>query len=123
GAGIGDRFLGHVERTRTLLHLVDAAGDDPVDAWRVVRGELDSYGAGLADKPELIGLSRTDLVEAKQLAKITKALQKATGVRVFPISAPLGEGMEPLLDAIVQGLGRQAEAAVEEEAGGDWSPL
>ena len=47
GAGIGDRFLGHVERTRTLLHLVDAAGDDPVDAWRVVRGELDSYGAGL----------------------------------------------------------------------------
>ncbi|HET7707917.1 MAG TPA: GTPase ObgE, partial [Sphingomicrobium sp.] len=63
GAGIGDRFLGHVERTRTLLHLVDAAGDDPVGAWRVVRGELDSYGAGLADKPELIALSRTDLVE------------------------------------------------------------
>src|SRR4029453_18469220 len=50
GAGIGDRFLGHVERTRVLLHLVDAAGDEPVEAWRVVRGELEAYGAGLEDK-------------------------------------------------------------------------
>ncbi len=53
GAGIGDRFLGHVERTKVLLHLVDAAGDDPVEAWQVVRGELESYGAGLAGKPEV----------------------------------------------------------------------
>src|SRR5688572_10748645 len=93
GAGIGDRFLGHVERTRTLLHLVDAAGEDPVGAWRIVRGELDSYGAGLADKPELIVLSRTDLVEPKALAKVAKALEKAAGVALFPISAPLGEGL------------------------------
>src|ERR687895_421206 len=62
GAGIGDRFLGHVERTRLLLHLVDASGDDPVEAWRVVRGELESYGAGLSGKPEGIGVSRSDLV-------------------------------------------------------------
>jgi GTP-binding protein len=123
GAGIGDRFLGHVERTRTLLHLVDAAGDDPVGAWRIVRGELDSYGAGLADKPELIVLSRTDLVEPKQLAKIAKALEKAAGVALFPISAPLGEGLEPLLDAIVQRLGREATVEAESEPAGDWSPL
>ena len=122
GAGIGDRFLGHVERTRTLLHLVDAAGNDPVGAWRIVRGELDSYGAGLADKPELIVLSRTDLVEPKPLAKIAKALEKAAGVALFPISAPLGEGLEPLLDAIVQRLGLEAEPAKAEEAG-EWSPL
>src|SRR6188474_763927 len=55
GAGIGDRFLGHVERTRVLIHLIDATGDDPVEAWRVVRGELESYGADLAGKPEVIG--------------------------------------------------------------------
>src|SRR6476659_1401942 len=63
GAGVGDRFLGHVERCRLLLHLVDAAGDDPAEAWRVVRGELDAYGADLADKPEIVALSRADLVE------------------------------------------------------------
>jgi GTP-binding protein len=56
GAGIGDRFLGHVERTRVLLHLVDAAGEDPLEAYRVVRGELEAYGAGLEDKPEVLAL-------------------------------------------------------------------
>src|ERR671918_1079962 len=61
GAGIGDRFLGHVERTRLLLHLVDASSEDPVESWRVVRGELDSYGAGLGEKRELIALTKADL--------------------------------------------------------------
>src|SRR5207253_4417226 len=65
GAGIGDRFLGHVERTRVLLHLIDGAADDPVEAWRVVRGELDSYGAGLDDKIELIALTKADLLDDK----------------------------------------------------------
>src|SRR5205085_5917245 len=87
GAGIGDRFLGHVERTRLLLHLVDAAGDDPVEAWRVVRGELDSYGAGLGEKPEVIALSKADLIDEKRRAKTAKALEKASGAKVFPVSA------------------------------------
>jgi len=123
GAGIGDRFLGHVERCRLLLHLVDAAGEDPVAAWQVVRGELDAYGADLADKPEIIALSRSDLVDAKQLAKVKKALDKATGVDAIPISAPTGEGIEPLLDAIVGKLGSdelQESETADERA---WSPL
>src|ERR1700760_3865857 len=66
GAGIGDRFLGHVERTRLLLHLIDAAGDDPIGAWRTVRGELDSYGAGLDEKDEVIALTKADLVDDRQ---------------------------------------------------------
>src|SRR5574339_196779 len=70
GAGIGDRFLGHVERTEVLLHLVDAGGDDPVEAWSVVRGELESYGAGLADKAELVALSRADLVTEERLHEL-----------------------------------------------------
>src|SRR3954465_456532 len=82
GAGIGDRFLGHVERTRLLLHLIDGSGDDPVDAWRVVRGELDSYGAGLADKAEVIALTKADLLDDKKRAKLIKALEKATGEKV-----------------------------------------
>ena len=124
GVGIGDRFLGHVERTEILLHLVDAASEDPVDAWRVVRAELESYGSGLGDKPEVIALSRADLVDADRLADIKRDLAEATGQSVFPVSAPLGEGMEPLLDAVIQRLG--SGERVEEEAAADdrpWSPL
>ena len=124
GAGVGDRFLGHVERTRLLLHLVDGAADDPVEAWRIVRGELSGYGAGLADKPEAIALTKADLLDDKKRAKIVKTLEKATGARVFPISAPLDDGMEPLLDTIIE---RLAAAAQDEpwEATDEryWSPL
>src|SRR6476619_1904725 len=105
GAGIGDRFLGHVERTRLLLHLIDGSAGDPIDSWRVVRGELDSYGAGLDDKPEVIALTKSDLLEEKKRAKVVKALEIETAAKVFPISAPLDEGMEPLLDAIIEQLG------------------
>src|ERR687892_783815 len=70
GAGIGDRFLGHVERTRLLLHLVDGSADDPIDAYRVVRGELEAYGAGLERKTEIIALSRADLVGDKRLTEL-----------------------------------------------------
>jgi GTP-binding protein len=124
GAGIGDRFLGHVERCRVLLHLVDAAGDDPVEAWRVVRGELDAYGADLAGKPEVVALSRADLVDGKQLAKVKTALDKASGGDALPISAPIAQGIEELLDAIVEKLGSGETRPVENEATGrSWSPL
>jgi GTPase len=124
GAGIGDRFLGHVERTAMLLHLVDAAGDDPVDAWRVVRGEIESYGAGLADKPEFVALSRTDLVTEERLHELKREMEDATGKTPFPISAPLGEGIEALLDTVIRSVGSRVEAreqaAAEERP---WSPL
>ena len=124
GAGIGDRFLGHVERTRVLLHLIDGSVEDPVESWRIVRGELDSYGAGLADKPELIALSKADLIDDKRRAKVVKALEKASGEPVFPISAPLEEGMQPLLDAIIERLGDAAREEREEaEEQRAWSPL
>src|ERR671917_795241 len=76
GAGIGDRFLGHVERTKVLLHLVDVNNEDVAEAYRTVRNELEAYGAGLSDKPEVVVLSRSDLVDAKQLAKVKRALDK-----------------------------------------------
>ena len=123
GAGIGDRFLGHVERTRLLLHLVDASSEDPRESWAVVRGELDSYGAGLSGKQEVIALTKSDLIDDKKRAKLVKALEKESGAPVFPISAPLEEGLEPLLDAIIQRLGwaaEQPELAGQEKP---WSPL
>jgi GTP-binding protein len=123
GAGIGDRFLGHVERTRLLLHLVDASAEDPVKGWRIVRGELDSYGAGLTGKPEIIALSKSDLLDGKQRAKLVKALEKASGEAVFSISAPLEEGIEPLLDTVIERLGAAAETEQEAAEEGSWSPL
>jgi GTP-binding protein len=124
GAGIGDRFLGHVERTRLLLHLIDGSAADPVEAWRVVRGELEQYGAGLTAKPEVIALTKADLLDDKQCAKVVKALEKASGARVFPISAPLEEGLEPLLDTIIERLSAAAEEEPLQPAGqGTWSPL
>jgi GTP-binding protein len=124
GAGVGDRFLGHVERTRLLLHLVDASGETPAEAWRVVRSELAGYGAGLDDKPELIALTKADLLDEETCTKVARQLEKESGARVFPISAPLDEGMGPLLDAIIQGLGAAAEENRLEAAGDrGWSPL
>jgi GTPase len=124
GAGVGDRFLGHVERTRLLLHLIDGASDDPVDNWRVVRDEIERYGAGLGDKPEIIALTKADLLDTKQCAKLAKALGKAANARVFPISAPLQEGMEPLLDTIIEHLASAAaETSREQTDERRWSPL
>ena len=124
GAGVGDRFLGHVERTRLLLHLVDAAGDDPAEAWRVVRDELAAYGAGLELKPEVVALSRSDLVDEQRLGEVARELAAASGSKPHPVSAPLGEGVEPLLDAIIAGLG-PAEQPAEDAAADErpWSPL
>ena len=123
GAGIGDRFLGHVERTRLLLHLVDGSAEDPLEAWRVVRGELEGYGAGLTGKPEIVALTKADLVQDKQRAKIVKQLEKASGASVFAVSAPLDEGLEPLLDAIIRRLGDAAPEAAEATDERPWSPL
>ena len=124
GAGIGDRFLGHVERTRLLLHLVDGSADDPLEAWRIVRGELASYGAGLEDKPEVVALTKADLLDDKNRAKILKGLEKESGAEVFPISAPIDEGMGPLLDAIIERLGEAArDDQLETADQRPWSPL
>ena len=120
GAGIGDRFLGHVERCRVLLHLVDATGDDPVDAWRIVRGELDAYGAGLIDKPEILALNKIDAVDPKDVAKLAKKLAKAAGTEPILLSGASGEGVEAALDRIVDALGPITPPKPEED---EWSPL
>jgi GTP-binding protein len=123
GAGIGDRFLGHIERTRLLLHLVDGSSEDPLQAWRIVRDELGEYGAGLTDKPEVIALTKSDLLDDKQRSRITDALERASGTRVFPVSAPLEEGLETLLDKVIELLGSAAENVGELADEKPWSPL
>ena len=90
GAGLGDRFLGHVERCAVLLHLVDGAAGDVVRAWRTVREELAAYGGGLADKPELIGLNKADAMTPREASARRTALAKASGRRVMLLSGVTG---------------------------------
>jgi GTP-binding protein len=120
GAGIGDRFLGHVERCRVLLHLVDVTGEDPVDAWRIVRGELEAYGAGLIDKPEILALNKIDALDPKAVAKIAKKLAKVAGTKPLLLSGAGGEGVDAALDRIVDALGPLTPKPAEEE---EWSPI
>jgi len=119
GVGIGDRFLGHIERCRILLHLVAADEDSPAANYGIVRDELDAYGAGLEDKDEVVALSKCDLVEPKLLAKRRKALEKACGKPVLLLSAATRDGIEPVLDRLVEAVGR-ARAPVKEAA---WTPF
>ncbi|MDN5929338.1 MAG: GTPase ObgE, partial [Hyphomicrobiales bacterium] len=97
GVGIGDRFLGHVERTRVLLHLVSAREDDPALAYRTVRGELEAYGQDLAGKPEIVALSQADTVDAAERKKKAAALKKAAGRAPIVLSAATHEGLEEAL--------------------------
>ena len=97
GAGLGDRFLGHVERCAVLLHLVDGAAGDVVHAWRTVREELAAYGGGLADKPELIGLNKSDAMTAREASARRTALQRASGKRVMLLSGVTGVGVPEVL--------------------------
>lgn len=120
GAGIGDRFLGHVERCGVLLHLIDANDEDPVANWRTVRAELESYGAGLADKTEIIALNKTDLIDAARADTLCAELSEASGAKVLPLSGATGAGLDAVLDAIVGTLGATHRETEEEDA---WSPL
>ena len=124
GAGIGDRFLGHIERCRVLLHLVDATGDDPVKAWRIVRAELAAYGADLIDKTEVIGLNKVDALDPAEVKKLITKLKRATKSEVLPMSGASGEGLPTVLDRLAAAVG--VEAQVRAEAEGEeteWSPL
>jgi GTP-binding protein len=100
GIGLGDRFLGHVERTRVLLHLVSAQEENVAQAYKTVRAELNAYGAGLEDKTEIVALSQIDTIDAETLKKKKAALKRASGQTPFAISAAIGKGMPDVLRAL-----------------------
>ncbi len=97
GAGLGDRFLGHVERCAVLLHLVDGAAGDVVRAWRTVREEMAEYGHGLADKPEIIALNKADAMAPREVSARRSALAKASGQQVMVISGVSRQGVDEVL--------------------------
>ncbi len=101
GAGLGDRFLGHVERCAVLLHLVDGAAGNVVRAWRTVRGELRAYGGGLADKPELLVLNKSDAMTAREATSRRAALAKASGQEVMLLSGATQDNLPAVLRALM----------------------
>ena len=101
GAGLGDRFLGHVERAAVLLHLIDGAAGDVVRAWRTVRTELAAYGAGLPEKPAIVALNKADAMTPREGAARRAALAKACGSPVALVSAVSGAGMAELLRVVM----------------------
>ncbi len=119
GVGIGDRFLGHIERCRMLIHLVDIAAASPTTAYRTVRAELTEYGADLEAKPELVVLSKSDTLEPGQASRRRAALERAIGKPVYLLSSLTGDGMEALLDQLIS-LGAQT---APEKPAAVWSPL
>lgn len=116
GVGIGDRFLGHVERTRVLLHLVSAQEENPGKAYKVVRGELEAYGHGLTDKIEIVALSQVDTLDPDERKKKVASLKRAAGRAPILLSAVTREGVEETLRALM--------SVVEEarQASGDVAP-
>ncbi len=132
GAGLGDRFLGHVERCAVLLHLVDGTEEDVAAAYKTIRGELKAYGGGLARKKELVALNKIDALDEATRAEKADALAKASRKKVHLLSGVSGEGR----DAMIRALGKivaasrdgdgaetsdEPEDEIEETPGG-WRP-
>ena len=124
GAGLGMRFLRHVERTRLLVHLIDIEpedGSDPLENYRVIRNELAEYSQELAGKPEIIALSKMDLLATDE-DRLTamEMFRDELGLPVFPISSATGLGLQPLLEACWEKLGKREKNLVwEKEAEAD----
>jgi GTP-binding protein len=128
GAGEGDRFLGHIERCRVLIHLIDVHGTDPVKALHIVEDELTAYGAGLDDKPRLVALNKIDLVDAELVAAFSAELKAGGATEVFPISGATGAGIDALLNAVIDYLpaATVTERPIGEREEADdtpWSPI
>jgi GTP-binding protein len=125
GAGLGDRFLGHVERCRVLLHLVDATSEDPGEAYRTVRAELAAYGHGLDEKPEIVALSKVDALTPEERKAARAALARAAGRQPLLLSSASGEGIEPALSLMARDIQAAKSAdpnAVPAEPVAAWRP-
>jgi GTP-binding protein len=104
GAGLGDRFLGHIERCRVLLHLVDGTGGHAGEAYKTVRAELDAYGQGLAGKPEILALNKADAMSPEEIKQQTARLKRAAKAAPMVISGATGEGVPAVLRALLRAI-------------------
>ena len=125
GAGLGTRFLGHVERTAVLIHLVDATQDDVAGAWTTIRGELEKYADELGDKAELLALNKIDALDDETLAEKSAQLEAVAGVKPMLISGVSGAGVTALLRAAFAQVREKRRAERQDEDTGEaqgWTP-
>ncbi len=108
GVGLGTRFLGHVERCKAILHLIDGTSDDVVAAYKTIRQELTCYGQGLAEKEEIIALNKADALTEDVLTEKRAALKKATGKEVFIISSLSRQGVPHVLEELLKKIGNDS---------------
>jgi GTPase len=101
GVGLGTRFLGHVERCKAILHLIDGTSEDIIGAYQTIRHELELYGQGLAEKPEILALNKCDSLTEDAIKEKSKALHEVTGKDVFNISSVSHLGIPHVLDALL----------------------
>src|SRR6266851_6644209 len=121
GAGLGDRFLGHVERCRVLLHLVDGTCEHAGRAYKTVRGELSAYGHGLAEKPEIVALNKADALTPEQLKQQTARLKRAAKKTPLVISAVTQQGVKDALRALARTIAERNAKEQQPEAEA-WHP-
>ena len=124
GTGLGDKFLGHTERCRVLLHLVDGTGEDAGEAYKTVRHELEAYGHGLTEKPEIVALSKADALTPELLKEQLARLKRAAKKTPMVLSSASGHGVPEVLRALLSVIDQARQAAdapavAEEKA---WHP-
>jgi len=116
GIGLGHDFLRHIERTRLLLHLVDATGEDPIAAYQTIRQELEAYGRGLVERPQILALNKIDAIDLETQTDLVAQLSQLSQGSVFLISAATRAGLDPLLQHIWQILDQRLQEIQEQEA-------
>ena len=124
GAGLGDRFLGHTERCRVLLHLVDGTCEHAGKAYKTVRAELEAYGHGLTEKAEIVALSKADALTPEQIKEQTSRLKRASKKTPLVLSALSGKGVPEALRALLKVI-KEARTAGGERVHADapaWQP-
>jgi GTP-binding protein len=121
GKGLGDTFLGHVERCAMLLHLVDGTSETLAEDYRVVLRELEAYGAGLAEKPRLLGLNKVDALAPEAAEAAAAALAEASGLPVHRLSGATGQGVAEVLRALRAAI-EDARAKAAAPAAEPWRP-
>ncbi|MBA3813164.1 MAG: GTPase ObgE [Alphaproteobacteria bacterium] len=114
GVGLGTRFLGHVERCKAILHLIDGTQEDVVGAYKTIRRELELYGQDLAHKPEILALNKCDALTKEMIAQKLKALKKGAGKEVFTLSSLSRLGVTQILDALLKYVSPSLEAMEED---------
>ncbi|NKB51705.1 MAG: GTPase ObgE [Rhizobiaceae bacterium] len=120
GVGIGDRFLGHVERTRVLLHLVSGNEEDVAGAYKIVRTEVEAYAETLGDKLEIVALSQIDTLSKEELAEKLAELKKASGAAAMPLSSVAHQGTEDVLRAMMDHIEAEKERENPQEVDPRW---